>query len=171
MVHLSNQHTKGFSTTIVKTILFLTLLTNLSCNKMNEQNFKVFGDESLLKDCKINIVNKTESENKIIESLLYKGKIQEIPINNETGEFYKIYVSYNDDLITTIEFENILRNMKNPPDISFTIQKNNNGFIGIKETAKDFSVLLPIEDYFKLNKIDNEESKNKEKKLFFEYYK
>lgn len=138
---------------------------------MNEQNFKVFGDESLLKDCKINIVNKTESENKIIESLLYKGKIQEIPINNETGEFYKIYVSYNDDLITTIEFENILRNMKNPPDISFTIQKNNNGFIGIKETAKDFSVLLPIEDYFKLNKIDNEESKNKEKKLFFEYYK
>ena len=107
MVHLSNQHTKGFSTTIVKTILFLTLLTNLSCNKMNEQNFKVFGDESLLKDCKINIVNKTESENKIIESLLYKGKIQEIPINNETGEFYKIYVSYNDDLITTIEFENI----------------------------------------------------------------
>jgi hypothetical protein len=138
---------------------------------MNEQKIKVIGEESLLKDCKINISTSTEINKKTTESLLYKGKIKEIPIDNETGEFYKIYVSYNDSLVTSIEFENILRNMNNPPDVFLIIEKNNNGFIGVKKThSKEFSILLPIEDYFKLNKIDDEETKNKEKKLFFDSY-
>ena len=171
MVSLSNQHIKEFLTTIAKNILILILLTNLSCNKMNEQKIKVIGDESLLKDCKINVSTSTEANKKTTESLLYKGKIKEISIDNETGEFYKIYVSYNDSLATSIEFENILRNMNNPPDVILIIEKNDKGFIGVKKThSKEFSILLTIENYFKLNKIDNEETKNKEKKLFFDSY-
>ena len=151
--------------------LFLIVVTNLSCNKMDKQKFKVFGEESLLKDCKINIINLTGVKQGIVETLLYKGKIKEISIDDEVGEVYRVYVSYNDSLVTTIKFEDILRNMKNPPDIAFVIQKNDNGFIGIKGTAEGLSILTPIDDYFKKNKIDNEETKNKEKKLFFDYYK
>ena len=74
-------------------------------------------------------------------------------------------------MATSIEFENILRNMNNPPDVILIIEKNDKGFIGVKKThSKEFSILLTIENYFKLNKIDNEETKNKEKKLFFDSY-
>jgi hypothetical protein len=55
MAHLLNHRTKEFLTITVKTVLLSIVLINLSCNKMNEQNFKVFGEESLLKDCKISI--------------------------------------------------------------------------------------------------------------------
>ena len=47
---------------------------------MNKQYFKVIGEESLLKDCKINIVKNTETGFKTKETLLLNGNLNEVKI-------------------------------------------------------------------------------------------
>ena len=178
MEHLSNQHIKEFLTTIVKNILILIILTNLSCSKMNKQYFKVIGEESLLKDCKINIVKNTETGFETKETLLLNGNLNEVK-SLEEDFYYNIYLSYKDSLVNKLDYENIMGGENNQIN-HFYLYKDKDiiffKFVGKEDFLKSIverpkNVLIPIENYFKLNKIDNEETKNKERKLFFEYYK
>jgi uncharacterized radical SAM superfamily protein len=144
---------------------------------MDKQNFKVFGDQSLLKDCKINIVKNTETGFETKETLLLNGNLNEVK-SLEDDFFYKIYISYKDSLVNKFDYDNIMGGEDNQIN-HFYIYKNKDiislKFVGDErflKTGYGFDVLLiSLEDYFKKNKIDNEESKNKEKKLFFDYYK
>jgi hypothetical protein len=187
MENLSNQRIKALLTITVKTILFLTLLTQLSCNKMNEQKFKVFGDESLLKDCKINVstyrqisYNPTTSlytSTEELKTVLFNGEFFEIE-SLEDDNIYTFYFSYKDSLINKRRIENVYYGASDR--ISHFYISKTDGVIAILFVGREAEIkkkqgfgtfLIPVEDYFKKNKIDNEESRNKEKKLFFDYYK
>ena len=186
MVSLSNQHIKEFLTTIVKRILFLIVLTNLSCSKMDKQYFKVFGDESLLKDCKINVstyrqisYNPTTSKyisTEELNTVLFNGKFCEIE-SLEDDNIYTFYFSYKDTLVSKECVENIYYGASDRIS-HFYITKIDGVvsvlFVGregeIKKKRGLETVLIPVEDYFKKNKIENEEIISKEKKLFFDSY-
>jgi hypothetical protein len=177
MAHLLNHRTKEFLTIIVKITLLVLILTNLSCKKMDGQYFKVFGENSILRDCKINIYKVDENGNKKEMTLLDKGVLFEIKSETDIAEDYKVYISYQDRLINTLEFENVFRNASD--QIShFYIDKKNETisiiFIGREaeiETKQGFvTILIPIDEYFVQKRIRSEDSINKEKKLFFDFY-
>jgi hypothetical protein len=174
MEYLSNQHIKVFLTTIVKNVLFLIILTNFSCNKMKEQEFKVFGDESLLKDCKVNIC-KIYNNKTIIETIFYNGKKGlSTPDNNA---LYEIYFSYKDSLINKKRIENVFYGAND--QINHFYINENNGMVSILFVGREAEIkskqgfniiLIPVKDYIKQNKIENEEFISKEKKLFCNHY-
>jgi hypothetical protein len=176
MAHLLNHHIKEFLTIIVKITLSVLILTHLSCNKMDKHNFKVFGEESLLKDCKINVYKSSENLQRT-ETLLFKGNQYEVK-SSESDIRYIVYVSYKDSLVNTIDYENIMGGEENQIN-HFYIQKNKDvivvKFVGLEELLQEvedrpIDVLIPVDEFFGKKKINSEELKNKEKKLFFDFY-
>ena len=173
---LSKQNIKVILTIIAKTTVLSILLINLSCNNMSNQKFKVFGDEVLLKDCKINIFTTDETGFKKANTLLYNGKIFDVKSSEEMGEVYTIYVSYKDSLVNTLEFENIFRNAKDQVN-NFYIDKNKNiitiKFIGRESDLKNGqgseAIFIPWEDYLKTNSIAKEKIKEN-KEVFFDLF-
>jgi hypothetical protein len=167
-------------------VLLLIMLTFVSCNKINEQNFKVFGEESLLKDCKINIstykqigydnITSKYTGTEELKTLLFNGN-SNIVESSEEDSFYTIYFSYKDSLVNKIVMENVFYGASDR--IAHLYINKVNGtismlFIGREaeiETKQGFeTILVPLDDYFRLNKINKDELKNKEKKLFFDFY-
>ena len=83
---------------------------------MDKQYFKVFGDESLLKDCKINVstyrqisYNPTTSKyisTEELKTVLFNGKFCEIE-SLEDDNIYTFYFSYKDTLVSKECVENI----------------------------------------------------------------
>lgn len=172
---------------IVKTILISIVLINLSCNNMNKADFKVFGEESLLKDCKINVsayrqIGYDNNTSKYIgkeelRTLLFNGKSYEVE-SSEDDSIYIIYLSYKDSLVNILEYENVMGGEESVIN-HFYIIKNKDGiavkFVGSKEllnSIKDIpsNNLITLEEFFRQKKINSEELKNKEKKLFFDFY-
>ncbi len=141
---------------------------------MEKQNFKVFGEESLLKECKINI--SIDNEIKELKTILFNENNYQVEFS-ENDSFYTLYFSHKDTHINKIEIENVFYGAS---DRISNIYITKTGdlitvlFIGREaeiKTKQGFeTVLIPIENYYKLNKIINEEAKSKEKKLFFDYY-
>lgn len=179
MEHLSNHRIKGFLTIIVKIVLSVLIVINLSCNKnkMDEQNFKVFGEESLLKDCKINISIYTQigydnttskySGTEELKTLLFNGNSYKVKSLKDYS-VYTVYVSYKDSLVNKVVVENIFYATKDQIAADLYINKTNDT-ISILFLGKE-AVLVSLDDYFRLNKINKDELKNKEKKLFFDFY-
>ena len=164
------------STTNSFYVVFLLpiILTNLSCSKMGKQYFKVLGEESLLKDCKINI--SIDNNIKELKTILFCENQYQVKFS-ENDSFYTIYFSYKDTHLNKIQIENVFYGASDRISNIYITKTDDLVtvlFIGREaeiKTKQGFeAVLIPMEDYFKLNKIDNEETKNKEKKLFFDSY-
>ena len=141
---------------------------------MDKQNFKVFGDQSLLKDCKINIC-KLYKNRTITETIFYNGKTKfSTPDNNA---LYLIYFSYKDSLVNKKRIENVFYGANDQVN-HFYINENEGVisilFVGreaeIKTKQGFLTILIPQEKFFQQNNIDTVESINKEKKLFFDNY-
>jgi hypothetical protein len=189
MAHLSNHHIKGFLTIIVKIVLSVLIIINLSCNKnkMDKQSFKVFGEEALLKDCKINISIYTQIgydnttskyiDTEKLETLLFNGNTYEVK-SLKDHSVYTIYFSHKDSLVNVFKYENIMGGeesqinhlylYKNKDAISFK-------FVGNEEFLQEMedrpiNVLIPVDEYFSQKRMVNEDSINKEKQLFFDFY-
>jgi hypothetical protein len=187
MEYLLNHRTKEFLTIIARIVLFVIILTHLSCNKMNKQNFKVFGEESLLKDCKINIstyrqIGYDNAASKHIDTeefktLLFNGNfypVESLPDDS----IYTIYFSYKDSLVFVFKYENIMSGEESQIN-HFYIQKNKDAitfkFVGNEEFSQEMNdrpinILIPLDEYLRKKRVTSEESINREKKLFFDFY-
>jgi hypothetical protein len=143
---------------------------------MEKKDFKVFGDEALLKDCKINIYKIKEGSEKM-ESLLFDTKLYDVTSTNDDIK-YIIYLSYKDLIVGKINYENILKGEENQIN-HFYISKNKEivsvKFVGKEEFLKSndgfVEVLIPINEYLGINNIHDEKLILKEKNIFFDYYK
>lgn len=173
MEYSSNQPIKAFLIITVRVGILSMLLINISCNKMKEPDFRVFGDESLLKDWKINVY-KVDENSETTKTLLYKGNCYEVE-SLENDIRYIVYFSYKDSLVNTIEYENIMGGEDNQINQIY-LSKNDNvvscKFIGLKEFLKKIeerpeTILIPIEEYTKINNSKKEDVRKK----FFDYYK
>lgn len=156
--------------------LLVIVLMFLSCDNKNKNNFEVFGEESLLKDCKINVY-KSGEDLQMTKTLLFNGNRYEVK-SSETDIRHIIYVSYRDSLVNIIDYENILRGEENQIN-HFYLYKNKDiisfKFIGNEEFLKEKEespghILIPINEYLIQKHVDTEELKNKEKRLFFDFY-
>lgn len=178
-MNLSCQYIKAISMNIAKTIIILLiLLTNLSCNKMDKQDFKVYGDTLLLKECKINIIKINESGVATKQTLLYNGKQFLVESESEIAEAYTVYFSYKDSLINVLKYENIFRNTNDQVN-HFYFAKNKGTisvkFVGRRDDLKNkqgfTTTLIPFDEYQKRNTIDEQKDKEEIKQLFFTLYK
>lgn len=165
---------------IFKMFYLLSILIFVGCNKMNEHkdNFEIFGEESLLKDIKLNVVKRSEIGLKKKETLIFNGEKYIVEEENETGFVYKIYVSYKDSLVNAMEYDNIMRGDDNQIN-HFYLYKNKDivyfKFVGVKKNLQEMEdrpihSLIPVDEYFMQKRICNEDSISKEKKLFFDFY-
>lgn len=178
MGNLLNQHIKGFLTTIVKVFLQLSLITTVACTKMNEQTFKVFGKENIVKNTKINIIKTDDRGAKTENTLLFLGKEYDINAETEVGTNYKIYVSYKDSLVNILKFENIMRNANDHINHIYLNEENNNInviYIGREsDVAKHhgfMKTLIPKNDFYKANDISDDKMIEKYNQLFFDEVK
>ena len=143
--------TKEYLTTIVKKagLLFFSVFI-LNCNSMKENKFIISGNEDLLANSKICIVKNSETGTKEVKSLLYLNKHHLVSVNNDIAEYYNIYVSFNDSIVTVLKFENINRNISKD-DINLEMEKDDDGNVGIKNSyAKSLTPLIPFEEYYRL---------------------
>ena len=178
MEHSLSQHTKECLTTIVKYILFsLILITNLTCNKMNKQNFKVFGEDDLLRNTKINIVETGETGEKIEKTFLFKGEKYDVEAEVETGGVYEVYVSYKDSLVNVLKFENVMRNANdyiNHLYLTNTDNKINILYVGRESDIakkKGFNVfLIALDEYYKIHDITSDNEIKENNILLFEKF-
>lgn len=178
MENLLNQHIKGFLTTIVKVFLQLSLITTVACTKMNEQTFKVFGKEDILKNTKINIIKIDDRGTKTENTLLFLGKEYDINAETEVGATYELYVSYKDSLVNILKFENVMRNANDHINHIYLNEENNSInviYIG-RESDVDkhhgfMKTLMPINDFYKANNISDDKTIEKYSQLFFDEVK
>ncbi len=173
----SNLHIKGYSMIIGKCFFILLLIITINCRKMDNQNFKLFGNEELLTNSKINIVKIDESGNKNVQTLLFLGKQKNVIVETEVGVVYNVYVSYNDSVFNVLKFENVMRNANDHINHLYMTKENNSIYINYVgreaeiENKKGFGVfLLPKAEYFKLNNIENDDEKKKQNELFSSEY-
>lgn len=168
MEYLYSPRTKEYSITTAKRwglLFILTLLFN--CNTMKENKFIISGDTELLKNSKICIVKTSETGKKKIGSALYLNEQELIIVNNDIAEYYKIYVSFKDSLVTVLKFENINRNIAKE-DITLIMEKDKNGLVGIRNGhSSSIKILIPLEEYLKKENIGDTNKINEEKKYFF----
>lgn len=147
---------------------------------MNEcqDNFEIFGDESLLKEIKLNVIKTSETGLEKKETLIFNGKKYIVRAENETGFVYKIYASYKDSLVKVMQYENILKGEENQIN-HFYFYKNKDiisfKFVGNKEFLPMINespeyILVPLNKYFIEEEIQTEELKKNEKALFFDFY-
>lgn len=172
----SNLHNKGYLIIIVK-CFFIPLLLTINCRKMDNQNFKLFGDEELLTNSKINIVKINEAGKKNVQTLLFLGKQKDVIAETEVGVVYNVYVSYNDSVFNVLKFENVMRNASDHINHLYMTKENDSIYINYVgreteiENKKGFGVfLVPKAEYFKLNNIDNDEEIKKQNDLFSDEY-
>ena len=145
---------------------------------MSNQNFKIIGDDELLKNCKITIVKTDENGVSLKKSLLFKGEVFDVVSESEIAEIYDIYVSYKDSLVNQLNFENVFRNVDdricnlylNKKDEQFFVKfvgreidlKNNQGFL---------KPLISLKDFLNVNKIVEDSARSKVEENFFSFYK
>lgn len=174
---------------IVKILISIVLIINLSCNrnKMEKQNFKVFGEKSLLKDCKINIatykqigydtVASKPIASEEFKTLLFNGDTYSVESQADDA-LYITYISYKDSLLCAFKYENIMGGEKSQIN-HFYIQKNEDmitfKFVGNETFLKEINnrpinVLIPVDEYFIENRITDKDLISREKKLFFDRY-
>ena len=141
---------------------------------MGKREFKVFGDKELLRECNINLqfLFQDYQEGKyhytyIRKTILHQGIIREVPY--EDFDLIEIYVSCKGSMVNVCKFENILRNMKEPPDIVLILEKNNKGDFIIKCDDLEL-ILIPKEEFYKVNNIEKEKEIQKYNQLFFNEY-
>ncbi|WP_241280400.1 hypothetical protein [Chryseobacterium cucumeris] len=173
MENLLNQHIKGFSTTIVKVFLQLLLITTVACTKMNEQTFKVFGKEDILKNTKINIIKIDDRGAKTENTLLFLGKEYDINAETEAVATYELYVSYKDSLVNILKFENVMRNANDHINHIYLNEENNS--INVIYIGRESDVvkhhgfmktLMPKNDFYKANNISDDKTIEKYNQLF-----
>ncbi len=175
MEHMSNQPIKVLLIAIFKAIMIMLLLINLSCNNMNKEDFKVFGEEVILKDCKINIKKSYAENNNKTETVFFNGKLRNIEPDNYA--VYSIYLSFKDSLVNVIHMENVFYGASDQIN-HFYIDKKQNMisvlFVGreseIKSKKGFQKILIPIDDYFKTQNITDEKLIQEEKGKFFNLY-
>lgn len=164
MGHLSNQHIKVFLTTIVKYSLLIILI---NCN-MKNSDFKVIGNEEIIKDIKINV--QKGYKNDTIENLISNNKINNIE-SSEDG-IYIFYISYKGLVINKV-VDDVFYGVSDPAHI-FNVEEKDKQiiitYIGREsdvESKKGYKViLLPKEQYFKINNISDSEEIKKTEILF-----
>ena len=143
---------------------------------MSNQNFKIIGDDELLKNCKITIVKTDENGVSLKKSLLFKGEVFDVVSESEIAEIYDIYVSYKDSLVNQLNFENVFRNVDdricnlylNKKDEQFFVKfvgreidlKNNQGFL---------KPLISLKDFLNVNKIVEDSARSKVEENFFSF--
>lgn len=143
---------------------------------MENENFIVFGDENLLKNCKINISKIYSSNKQKTETLLFNGKTNNI--KTDLDAVYKMYFSYNDTLVSTLKMENIFYGASDQIN-HFYIQKKEDAitvmFVGreadLKKGQGFKTILIPLDEYFKTENIFEDKLKTELKDLFFNEYK
>lgn len=175
MEHSSNQHIKGYLMTIVKYGFIITILIiNLTYKNMDKREIKVLGDKELLKECDVNLqfLFQDYQEGKyhytyICKTILHRGIIRAVPY--EDFDLIEIYVSRKGSMVNVFKFENLLRNMKEPSDIVLILEKNNKGDVIIKCYGLEL-ILIPKEEFYKVNNIENEEEIKRYDQLFFNEY-
>ncbi len=155
--------------------LVILLITTIAC-KMKNENFNIYGDEELLKNSKINIVEIDDLGNEKTKTLLFLGNKKIVEPKTETSAIYKVYISYKDSLVNVLKFENIMRNAND--HINYLYLNKENDLIMLRyvgreseiETKKGFGIfLLTKEEYYKVNNIEKEDVK-KNNELFFSEY-
>ncbi len=143
---------------------------------MSKQDFKVFGDEKLLKNCKVNIVKIDASGTETKKTLLFSGRSQNVKSETETGVIYWVYISYKDSLVNRFEFENIMRNANDYINHIYIEEIDSEidfKYVGREKDLTDnkgyHQILIPLERYFDGNKIE-EKLKKKENEMFFNFF-
>jgi len=148
---------------------------------MNDSNFKIFGDQNLLKDIKINIVETRETREtretgeKKVNTLLFLGKKSTIEAETETSVLYTVYVSYKDSLVNSLKFENIMRNSNTYINHLYISKKDDSiilTYIGRESKINEGVniVLLPKKEFFRNNNIEKQEEMKDYENLFFDNY-
>jgi hypothetical protein len=112
----------------------------------------------------INNITSKYSGTEELKTLLFNGNSYKVK-SIEDYSVYTVYVSYKDSLVNKVVVENIFYATKDQIAADLYINKTNDT-ISILFLGKE-AVLVSLDDYFRLNKID---LKNKEKKLFFDFY-
>ena len=175
MEYVSNPRNKKYVTISGKYICYLIfLLINLTCIKMNKQNFKVFGKQELLKNSKITIVELGDLNTENTETVLFLGKEKEMEAKTEVAAVYQIYVSYNDSVVNVLKFENIMRNAND--HINHLYLTKEKDAIQLQYMGREADLvnkqgpgilLLSKEEFFKINNINTEQEIEKCENLFF----
>ena len=159
---------------LIKIIAVLVLSINLNCNTMNHQEFKVFGEKELLKNCKINVFTTDETGATKQKTILDNGVINSVPYEIEIAEVHSLYVSYQKTKVNVLKFENVFRKANDQISNLYLTKKDDIItiiFVGREAeipTQKGFkTVLLPIDDYFKMQNITDTKEVEEQKQLFF----
>lgn len=147
-----------------------------SCTTMKEKEFMVFGDKELLKNCKINVQKTDELGNKKTESLLYNGLINKVYFASNST-IYKVYLSYNDSLFTSITYENILKNSDDEINHFYLEKKKEvigTKFIGQKKDLKNAEGIVilftSLQAYYDKENITDDKIKKEVKEYFLNQY-
>ena len=143
---------------------------------MNKDDFKVFCDEELAKDCKINIKKIVDADNISTETLLYNGTSYNVA--PEEGTVYEFYFSYKDSLVNKLRYENIFYAANDQINHFYMERKEDKivaKFVGREaflETGDGASlILIPLEEYFLLHKNNDTKSIEDEKQIFKMLYR
>ena len=161
-------------------ILLAIVLTLINCKKM-EPEFKIYGDEDLLKDIKINIkFTRDHYENGLESKLvtaLYKGK--RYKVQGEYTFIYTFYLSYKDSLVTVREMENIMQYADGYINHLY-IKKDEKDqiylfYVGMEANIKKgwgFSTppIMSLQKFFEKENITHKEEQEKYKNYFFNFY-
>ncbi len=155
----------------------MLLVINQSCKKMDNQEFKVFGDAELLNNTKITIVEVGDFDSEKIRTLLFFGRRMKLKPETEVGVVYKIYISYKDSVVNVLKFDNVMRNAND--HINHLYLEKEKDIINIIYVGREseirskkgfYKILIPVEDFYKQEGIIKNEDKEKAKKLLFDIY-
>jgi hypothetical protein len=159
-------------------IALLLLNINLNCKKnMDNQYFRIIGSEELLKHCQVNLLKIDERGRETLQTILCKGKLNQVKAENEIGCIYIFYVSYKDSMVNVLKIENIMRNANDHIDYLYLSKERDLirfQYVGREseiETKRGFGVfLLPKKEFYKINNIQDKNEIETKELLFFEYY-
>lgn len=161
-------------------ILLAIVLTVLNCKKMDPE-FKIYGDEDLLKDIKINIkfireYYQRDNESKLVTAL-YKGK--RYKVQEEYADTYIFYLSYKDSLVAMVEDENIMQYADGYINHLYVKKDENDQiylfYVGMEADIKrgwglKTPPVIPLHQFFEKEKITAPSEQEKYTKYFFNFY-
>ena len=160
---------------IIKLFLAFVLVAQLSCSSI-DKNFKVYGDEKLLKNMVINVgylYESSKGNSSSISSILYKGKHLNT-IEKPYTYAYNIFISQGNN-VGVLEVDNLYPDEKDRVNY-LLVKKLETGLISVQYFAykAEFekgngrqTELIPLPEFYKKNSI-SEDKQNVYKHYFFD---
>lgn len=175
---------KTFQKFVIILAIVLSLLVfvfSVISLKIMHPEFKIYGDEALLKDIKINIkfIRKQydrDDEAKLVTAL-YEGK--RYKVQERYADSYIFYLSYKDSLVTMFETENLMQHANDYINHLY-VKKDEQGqiylfYVGTETHIKNgwglkTPSVIPLHQFFKKENITDKEEQEKYKSYFFDFH-